>query len=67
MQLPKNNDAASENAQPEVASIPGSNHVETTVSMMTGGTIRIFCDCALGRDHTYEEWVARLAPSKAVS
>jgi hypothetical protein len=66
-QMTKNDASSPDDVASEFATVPGDSHVETTVSMMTGDTIRIFCDCALGHDHAYEEWVARFGPYRAVS
>jgi hypothetical protein len=34
-----------------------AGHTEVYRSRRTGDSIRVRCDCPLGRDHTYGEWV----------
>lgn len=38
--------------------VPHGAHVETHHVAETGDVIRISCTCALGRDHTYAQWLA---------
>lgn len=40
---------------------PATNgaHVEHAVSVVTGKPILIRCECPLGHDHTYADWLAR--------
>ena len=37
---------------------PGTEHVERTVSIRTGEVILISCDCPIGTDHTYGDWLS---------
>jgi hypothetical protein len=67
VQMPENNASIPEAAEPDIAAPAGTGHVETTISVMNGEAIRIYCDCALGRDHRYEEWVARFGPTRLIS
>ncbi|MFC4243330.1 hypothetical protein ACFOYW_08085 [Gryllotalpicola reticulitermitis] len=39
-------------------------HCEFYVGSRSGGSIGVICDCELGTDHTYAEWVARLGEGK---
>ena len=34
-------------------------HAERVMSPTTGEWTRVSCECPLGEDHTYAEWVAR--------
>lgn len=34
-------------------------HVERILASRSGEWVRISCDCLIGEDHTYAEWVAR--------
>ncbi|MFE4951914.1 hypothetical protein ACFQ9V_17570 [Leifsonia sp. NPDC056665] len=34
-------------------------HVERVLSASTGKWVGIYCDCPIGIDHTYAEWIAR--------
>lgn len=34
-------------------------HVERILGQMSGEWVLISCECPLGQDHTYAEWVAR--------
>ncbi|QNE36512.1 hypothetical protein [Leifsonia shinshuensis] len=34
-------------------------HVERILAARSGEWVRISCDCPIGEDHTYAEWVAR--------
>ena len=49
---------------------PGSTipvwHVESSTSMSGDRSFLIECDCPIGRDHTYPEWVARFARPAAL-
>lgn len=34
-------------------------HVEVFYAVATGEPIQLWCDCPIGRTHTYEDWVDR--------
>ncbi|CAM5485413.1 hypothetical protein [Leifsonia shinshuensis] len=34
-------------------------HVERMLAPTSGEWVRIGCDCPIGEDHTYADWVAR--------
>lgn len=36
-----------------------TSHFEQSISGVTGEPIRIECDCPIGEDHTYADWLAR--------
>ena len=38
-------------------------HSELYVHSRTGEVIRVDCGCLIGRDHGYEEWVAKIGAS----
>jgi hypothetical protein len=43
-------------------------HVERMLASRSGEWILISCDCPIGQDHTYAEWVARFgAPGVTAS
>lgn len=42
--------------RPDAANDP---HVELFFSLTTRESIRVWCDCAIGTLHTYDEWVNR--------
>ncbi|MEY9852168.1 hypothetical protein ABH923_001846 [Leifsonia sp. EB41] len=48
---------------------PGATtHVERMLASRSGEWILISCDCLIGQDHTYAEWVARFgAPGVTAS
>ena len=35
----------------------GGSHVERILAIRSGEWVRISCDCAIGTDHTYAEWL----------
>ena len=37
----------------------GVKHVEVFYGVTTGEPIQLWCECAIARLHTYEEWVDR--------
>lgn len=44
------------NAHTESAGAP---HVERILAAKAGEWVHLSCDCPIGEDHTYAEWVAR--------
>lgn len=42
-----------------VRSAPEPSHVERIIAYTTGEVIRIGCRCAIGHDHTYDDWLSR--------
>lgn len=44
---------------PPVEPASPSVHRERSISSVTGETILIACDCPIGEDHTYADWLAR--------
>ncbi|HEV7184681.1 MAG TPA: hypothetical protein VGN33_09295, partial [Leifsonia sp.] len=43
----------------------GPPHAERHLSPTTGSPVFVFCECRIGRDHTYGEWVALVGPLPA--
>jgi len=39
--------------------VADASHFEQSISGVTGEQIRIECDCPIGEDHTYADWLAR--------
>ncbi|WP_179150713.1 hypothetical protein [Leifsonia sp. NCR5] len=39
--------------------VADASHFEQSISGVTGELIRIECDCPIGEDHTYADWLAR--------
>jgi len=37
----------------------GPAHVEVFYSQATGEPIQVWCDCAIGRPHTHQQWTER--------
>lgn len=47
-------------------SLAGPAHVELFYSQATGEPIQVWCDCAMGRLHTHQQWIDRFqAPRKS--
>jgi len=40
-------------------SVTGPAHVEVFYSQATGEPIQVWCDCAIGRPHTHQQWIER--------
>ena len=39
----------------------GVSHVERVLGVKTGQWVLITCDCPIGEDHTYSDWLARFS------
>lgn len=48
---------------PDTRSTMPDWHVESSTSIWGDRSFQIECDCPIGRDHTYAEWVARFPRS----
>jgi hypothetical protein len=44
----------------------GPAHTERHLNPISGETVYVFCDCPIGQEHTYGDWVARFGVPPAV-